>query len=370
MFGSDVLDIAVGMAFVFLLLSIICSALSEFIETLAKNRAQDLERGLRELIGDPQNATNFIANFYSHPLVNSLFMGVYSEKSKRNLPSYVPAANFALAVMDMVKNQPTTGIKLPANVEAAYKIFKERAADDAAKLQASLEDWFNTGMDRVSGWYKRRAQWILVTLGLVVAVVVNADTIKIAQALSNDASLRKGLVAMAQAEANEPSLANAVKDTQQTAASTGTNAGQGSSTPAPAGQAQPSQGTPAAGGSNTATTGPGTGTQANTTSSDPLQKIKEYNSALMQIGLPIGWSQADFKAYSKPIKSGATPQVELCAAIPGLMKEHALGWLLTAIAISMGAPFWFDLLDKIIAVRTSLKPDTGGSSSGQKSASK
>ena len=32
MFGSSILDIAIGLVFVFLLLSLICSALNEFIE--------------------------------------------------------------------------------------------------------------------------------------------------------------------------------------------------------------------------------------------------------------------------------------------------------------------------------------------------
>ncbi len=314
MFGSDVLDIVVGMVFIFLLLSLICSALKEFIETMVKNRAKDLERGIRELIGDPSNATNFVDKIYNHALVNSLFRGVYSEEKLRDLPSYIPSASFAMTVMDLIKNPPE-GLKLPPNVKAAYDIFEQRAAGDAAKLQASLEDWFNAGMDRVSGWYKRRAQWILVTLGLAVAVAVNADAIRIAQALSNDASLRKGLVAMAQAKANEHGQTNATDNGSQQ-----TGAGGGSSTAAGAGS-------PAGGG---------------------LQQISDYNAELSKIGLPIGWSS------EKPgDKAG------FCAIVLGAVKDHSLGWLLTAIAISMGAPFWFDLLDKIIAVRTSLKPQTG-----------
>jgi len=33
---------------------------------------------------------------------------------------------------------------------------------------------------------------------------------------------------------------------------------------------------------------------------------------------------------------------------------HWLGWVLTAIAVSLGAPFWFDMLDKFITIRSSV----------------
>jgi len=299
MFGSDVLDIVVGMVFVYLLLSLICSALKEFVETMVKHRSKDLEEGIRQLIGDPQNTTDFVAKIYDHPLVNSLFKGTYSATKRRDLPSYIPSASFAMAVMDLMKNATADGTKLPANVKGAYAIFEEQAAGNTIKLQASLEEWFNTGMDRVSGWYKRRAQWILVALGLVIAVAINADTIMIAQKLSNDASLRKELVAMAQAKANQQTTA----DTTQ----------------------QPN---------------------------GSVQQIQQYTAQLGQIGLPIGWHAPQGASLGTLLQDGLH-------AAPGEIKSHGIGWALTALAISMGAPFWFDLLDKVVAVRTALKPQQG-----------
>jgi hypothetical protein len=49
MFGSDILDLAIGVVFLFLLLSLICTAINELIEGFVKRRARDLERGLKEL---------------------------------------------------------------------------------------------------------------------------------------------------------------------------------------------------------------------------------------------------------------------------------------------------------------------------------
>jgi hypothetical protein len=343
MFGSDILDIVIGMVFVFLLLSVVCSGVNEFLEALVKNRARDLERGIRELIGDPQNATGFIEKFYNHGLVNSLFKGAYSPDKKRNLPSYIPSANFALAVIDLVENPPAAGIQLPVNVRKAYDIFSKRAAGDAAKLQASLEDWFNSGMDRVSGWYKRRSQWILVALGLIVAVALNADAVQIARSLSNDASLRKGLVAVAQARASQP-LTAAPAHTAASSPNAGPAAGTASPAASAPASAQPPTATPAV--------APGS-----TLGADSAQ-IRQDVSALGSIGLPIGWHQT--KPGGTPLSSLSLGALGARAyhAAPSLLKQHLPGWLLTALAISMGAPFWFDLLGKIIAVRSTVKPQT------------
>ena len=48
MFNSSVIEVAIGLSFIFLLLSLICSAIVELIESVLKNRATDLERGIRE----------------------------------------------------------------------------------------------------------------------------------------------------------------------------------------------------------------------------------------------------------------------------------------------------------------------------------
>ncbi len=305
MFGSTILDIIIGMVFVFLLLSLVCSAVNELIEAVLRNRAKDLERGINELIGDPTAAPQFLNQFYNHGLINSLFKGSYPPASKRDLPSYIPSTTFALAVIDMVKNPPAPGFTLPPNLQAAVTVIARQAGGDAAKLQAGLEEWFNHRMDRVAGWYKRRVQWILVTLGLIVAVALNADSIQIARLLSNDASLRQGLVASVQAEANQ-SL-------------------------------------------NSAAT-----SQASPTAQAAVKQIQDEVAGLGAVGLPIGWQQSEVKAADKAPAAG---WVERSAVFVGNLAEmHLLGWLLTAIAISMGAPFWFDLLNRFIAVRSALKP--------------
>jgi hypothetical protein len=100
MLGSNVLDIAIGLVFVFLLLSLVCSAANEFLELIVKKRAKNLEKGIAELIGDPDKTKAFLKAVYDHGLVNSLYLGKYSPGSK-DLPSYIPAQNFALAILNV-----------------------------------------------------------------------------------------------------------------------------------------------------------------------------------------------------------------------------------------------------------------------------
>src|SRR5256885_11019172 len=93
MFNTAILDVTIGMIFVYLLLSLICSAANEVIELRLKNRAVDLERGLRELLreatskgkGSPEakpdaaaNSNSLVKSIYSHPLIYGLFEGEYN----------------------------------------------------------------------------------------------------------------------------------------------------------------------------------------------------------------------------------------------------------------------------------------------------
>ena len=127
MFNSTILDVAIGMIFVYLLLSLMCSAANELIELWLKNRAADLERGLRELLKD-KDGSGLVNDLYSHQLVNGLFEGEYKPGllglanrllGRVNLPSYVPPRNFALALMDLIPRiSAAAAVAKPAQVAA------------------------------------------------------------------------------------------------------------------------------------------------------------------------------------------------------------------------------------------------------------
>lgn len=296
MFGSNILEIVIGMAFLFTLLSLIASAVSEFIEALARNRARNLERGIREMLGS--DGQKFVENLYNHGLINSLYRGNYDPANKGLLPSYIPASNFALAVLDLVRNPPA-GMTLPANLKAALRTFEESEPPSLARFQQDIEGWYNSSMDRVAGWYKRRSQWIILALGIIIAIAVNADAIRFATNLSRDSTLRQGIVAAAQAAA---------------------------------------------------------GRQTSPGDSGPLKEINNDLSSLEGVKLPLGWTDDETK--------GANSAAGLLSFLRVSLRTHGIGWILTAFAISLGAPFWFDLLKKFIGVRSTIKPeeskDVGG----------
>jgi len=299
-FGSDILDIVLAMTFVFLLTSLLCSAASELISSFLKMRAKNLERGIGELVGDPNNAAGFLQHIYNHGLINGLFQGSYIQsknasrferilKGAYQLPSYVPSQNFALALIDVVTNPPP-GITLPHNVVSTVQTLQNAAAGDFEKFRQGIETWYNSAMDRVSGWYKRKAQRIIVVVGFLAAILINIDTIRIAQTLSNNTVLRKAVVAAAEAYAHAPR----------------------------------------SGGEKT----------------DAESAIKSNYGQLKDLELPVGFGYS--WRQPPPHPSWKWWREEVLARL--------VGYLVTAVAVSFGAPFWFDLLNKLIIVRSTVKP--------------
>ncbi|HXD31375.1 MAG TPA: hypothetical protein VN643_09670 [Pyrinomonadaceae bacterium] len=398
MFNSTILDVAIGLIFIFLLLSLMASAANELIEVILKKRAKHLEAGLLELLENPEvkkGLNGLVARLYAHPLINGLFEGPYKPGSG-TLPSYIPARSFALAIMDIVPHisaeakkgeestiassktgspaddfapvsgaanatastakvaspqvvvnvggkadsgaalnvaevSPAAGADVLTGLRDAVESLPfekarnallpliDAAGNDAVRARQNIEEWFNASMDRVSGWYKRRAQVFLFIIGLVIAVWLNADTIQIVKSLSSDKDLRAVVVAEAIEYAKE------------------------NTPPANAGGAQPAN--PAGG-----TAPPASECPTPTCDKDPSSpqcKIEKNKCQIRELGLPLGWS-----AVGDPYRKLPTTISE----VGDQTKKHFLGWLLTALAVSLGAPFWFDMLNKIIVVRSTVKP--------------
>lgn len=279
MFGSQILEVVIGIIFVYWLLSLIISTLNEVFSRIFSMRARDLEKGIRNLLEDPEG-TEFAKKFYDHSLIRGL-------KRKGKNPSYIPPRTFALALMDIIT---------PADVKGGPKKFEE-VRDIVDKIQIdklreailplidkaefrlnrvyeNIEDWFNDAMESVSSWYKQKTQVIVLLLALIVSVGFNADTLMITNNLYADAALRAQVAAMAEEAIRQPVSP----------------------------ESEPS-----------------------------LEKIKQYQEKLLEVQLPLGW-------YETPKGIG-----------DWVMK--VLGLLLTTIAVSLGAPFWFDLLNKFVSLR-------------------
>ena len=274
MFGSYVLEVAIGLVFVYMLVSLLCSTINEQVIARFLNlRAKTLEDAIKNMLADPQG-NGLAKQLYENPLIKGLSQNAASGKARK--PSYIPADIFALALMsnDVVQAYKNTPGAAKSPLPEALALLLDKTNIDPAKEQAKIEKWYNDTMDRVSGWYRRRIQLIIFVLGLLIVVGLNIDTLSIITTISNDTVIRSALVSSAQGSAS--SLSNV-----------------GAAT---------------------------------------LQKGFE------QIQLVIGWSPsslpADFWGWVLKI----------------------VGLLATTFAVSLGAPFWFDLLNKFMAFRSSGTP--------------
>jgi hypothetical protein len=352
---AAMLDVAIGVAFVFLLLSLVCTAVAEALEHLFKYRAEYLRLGIERLLLGGEAGLR--ERLYQHPLVASLYMpSRLPAKLRTTGPSYIPSRVFALALIDLVtgagETRPAPPAKagellaaldanaaaLPPSLVSVIRTLAADVGDDLDRFKAAIERWFDDSMDRVAGWYKRRAQFVSFVLGVVVAVGLNADTLVIVRTLSNDSVVRASVVAAVErAEAGGALTPGSASNAQATAAAS-----------------------PAS-------------TQPGSSDVDPVDTARQRALATVEnlggLGIPIGWrsrgAEADGLTSSERIRQRAWPGWPWSGRWGEQLATHLLGWLLTAFALSLGAPFWFDLLSKFMMVRASARarsapPAVGG----------
>jgi len=270
MFGSYILDVAIGLIFVYMLLSLLCSTINEqVIARFFSLRAKTLKTGIQNMLADPQGILT--KQVYNNPLIQGLSQKTRSGKSRD--PSYIPSNIFAQAVMalDVVQMYQKDPDAQNSLMPDALALLLKKANKDPQKELAYIEQWYDETMDRVSGWYKRNVQLIIFILGFIIVVGLNVDTLAIITNLSNDTVLRSGFVSAVQGSAASPTHAD----------------------------------------------------------------LPTLQKAFEQIQLVIGWSSSslptDWSSWILKI----------------------VGLLATIFAVSLGAPFWFDLLNKFISFRSS-----------------
>jgi hypothetical protein len=365
MLGSEILEVAIGLIFLFFMLSLLLSAAREVLEGRLQTRAIHLERGIREMLKD-ETGTGLVKQLYGHPIINSLYRGKYDpgnlterifkgiDEWKRmpfsnNLPAYIPARNFALALFDIagrgepglaqsdriltfdaVKDGLSVQIADP-HIRRAILMAMDSAKGDLDQARINLEAWFDSSMDRVSGWYRKETQRILLVMGLITAIVLNIDSLHVAQVLYNNDALRSAIVADAEAFNTQAKLGGVKNDNQAAMLKIlgcGPEAKQ--LAPGPAGEAR-------------------SVVVAGDAKSDPGANVSCTERRIRELGFPIGWDK-------NPVASPFEPEQTLIGWIASLPWRSIPGWILTALAVSFGAPFWFDLLNKIMVVRSTVKP--------------
>jgi hypothetical protein len=337
---SVFLDIAVGMLVVFLLFSIAVTGLGEWFAQVFAQRGYFLRMGMHRLINDEAVYRRVL----HHPLIGSLYR---DRAAQGKPPSYVEPANFALAIAqvllsrgDPVADRNGADAK-PLSVEAlraalrspalagspvtmALSPILDRAGNDLEAALKGIEAWFGSAMDRVGGWYKARTQKVLFATGFALAMICNVDAIEIYSTLNHSAALRASLGDVGQSMVESGKIGEV--DISKV--------GERPLTDVERQSLQSSLATLRANGGQT---------------------------------LPIGYAclSVAFKPDSATVAQARNP-LEVCgqelramnaSRSPAAWLLKLIGWALTALAGTLGAPYWFQLLSKAINIRgTGNKP--------------
>jgi hypothetical protein len=189
--------------------------------------------------------------------------------------------------------------------------------DELDMVRKNIEDWFNSAMNRLTGWYKRRCLLTTLIVGILLSIIVNVDSINLVSRLWKEPGLRVAILGRIEEilTQNDP-----------------TSVGLGQ-----------------------------------------LSAIQQQYS---EISLPVGWLGAPIslttdQAVNLPATCTLLPKSD--NAIYGILiygecypvvnspqVNDLTGWLIklagiliSGLAASPGASFWFDILKKIINVRLS-----------------
>ena len=331
MFGSAILETLTGMVFIFAMMSLVIMAINEQLASCFKWRAKDLQKGIESML----DSKSLSKEIYVHPVIFGLWktrgnmLGVNAvnkgttasigDSAEQTLakrmwagaknwyrgsdpierpPSYIPSHQLAKAVIDIVNTRSfsakETGELIVGCTEGACQEFKDlkekingmpdsqlkaalnalcnESCESITDLEKKLSNWFDNGMDRISGWYRRRVQMWSILIAAIVVIGFNVDCLEMATKLYKDAGLRSTLTVHAQ-------------------------------------------------------------TATMTASSQEL---------LNSMGaLPVGWVEAPWDTWLK--KSGSVFQIWIASKV--------LGFIMSIAAVTLGAPFWFDLLSLLMSVR-------------------
>lgn len=394
---GHMLDVAIGLSLMYLILSLFCTIINEYIASLLKLRAKGLEKGLTALAA----GTPFMAALMAHPLLAAVApRGKAALRSAQNAldsaradldrhqkalaearqrqpapgiteldylenvvkqaqrvvdalaqaaapatapgggrASYLSGQTFVSALLDMVnptiQTSDTATYKAILNgidtipddrVRASLRAIVNNTGASLQSTRDALAHWFDSEMAHLQGAYKRQIQMVALAVALAVATAANADTLAVARALWTDRGLSSRMTEIAgqmiQGDRSTPASQSlnalvgadrAVAEKRQAldAAQSALKQGQGDQAAVDAAQSA----LDAAENSR------------NATALGAAQDMGSLRQALAP--LPIGWTTT-------------TPPFSL---------PQFLGWCLTALALSLGSSFWFDLLTRFINIR-------------------
>ncbi|MGI9597874.1 MAG: hypothetical protein ACR2QK_17045 [Acidimicrobiales bacterium] len=360
MIGSTVLDVVIGLILLYLMSSIAVSAFNEVVEGLLKRRSKYLRATLERMTGtdlaQELYETSWIQSLsdYSHALRTQALRDVqvggrqpFGEKK----PSYIPVDVFVEAlrevldglvrrtedalqkledggsyddfiaalpprIAELLPKEITTAAALRAEIDRIIPIVRQEildlfprgVLDDLEGEALKLREWFEFTMDRMSGWYGRQTKWLLLAWGIVFALILNIGTFNIARSLWSDDVTRAAVVAAAEGatQGGEPT------------------------------DCQPSDDDPYS------------------CVDDALDKIRDAEGLGIPMGwpaMPWNWGDPALDVDGNEIDGVTIGDDERIPQSAGAWFYRLLGIVVTGAAVALGAPFWFDLLNKFVNFR-------------------
>lgn len=261
------------------------------------------------------NLTQVIELLNEDSKISIAFFNEIKEVIKdENSPSHKAYSDLKTELETLINGLPVNVRKSLAALAIRTQIKANNVEQELNQFKKEVEVWFDRSMDRASGVYKRNAKGVAFLIGFIVAAIANADTFHIVSRLSKDDALQKAIVDSASQVLADKEGIQGMKD--------------------------------------------------------------EVNKALTDISLPIGWTATNLRQQGgyelfdknaenirnvpqnpkpkdfKPSKPTQTQPIPIQVAF---ILYRLPGWLLSALAITMGAPFWFELLSKFINVRNTGK---------------
>jgi len=365
----EILEIVIGLIFIYLLLSLLASTVQELVASLVSLRGKMLLKAILKLLEvenlagtEDEAARKKMLEEFKQKIINSKVYKKYSSKFLwiEQLPSYLSAEQVTGLIQDLMAEEADSappsmvgerGLDAPAapvsrgmsmldavqqsdlkkqlsiitgNAPAGGGGMGLRSLDSNPEDEATAMDTAKSAfkvhydeiMDRATDWYKRSVHISLIAIGMVLAVAFDADTFKIFNSLTDNPDDRQELMTLA-----ESFVANNKIETY----------------------AIPPR-------------------DSNATDSAKLVRVTELT------GLVDSILVNEIRKIPSPLGLGWTPTYNQQLATAESNGRSAVlffliklfGWFITALAMSLGAPFWFDLLQKVINIRNAgVRPPSG-----------
>ena len=331
MLANSILDVVIGLVFVFFVCSLAVSGINELVRKVLNTRAKALWTAINRMLdeseqapqpegitarldaapsrgqplldaGAPQSTdgTSLATRLFDHPVIGQL------DPTRLNKPSkisHIPPTDFARALVDILTPDDDDGnkqwdrlgdeiSKLPRPLRSQFQLLYEEAQGNVLQFRQAIEGWFDNGMARVSTWYKKRTRLVMVAYGLCVAVLFNVSAVNVTAELYKNDVVRETVVELAATQA----------------------------------------------------------AQENIEDCSNRRCIEDEVSKLVATGLPVLW-----RTCADENDEDVLCGFEDARAIAGTIS----GWLITAAALSVGAAFWFALLKRAFRLRSDVAGATG-----------